>query len=111
MVNYWLMVHRYWFMVGWLWLVVDSVDAKDVFKAGSMVRFFVTRGRIIIHLNWMVGWFWGLMVGWLWGLVIGWLRGFVVCWLWWLHIVVHRMGKMVAMFHHVCHMWIFLHVI
>ena len=93
-----------------------------------MGRLLVTRFGMVIHLWWVVGWFrfmiswfrfmvswFRFMVSWL-RLVVSWLR-LVIGWLWLMvggfgfNIIVDWMSKMMAMMHHVSHVWILLHVV
>ena len=100
-----------------------------------MGRLLVTRFGMVIHLWWVVGWF-RFMVSWFWFMVswfwfmVSWLR-FLVGWFWfmvswlrcmiswlWLmvggfgfNIIVDWMSKMMAVMHHVSHVWILLHVV
>ena len=100
-----------------------------------MGRLLVTRFGMVIHLWWVVGWF-RFMVSWFWFMVswfrfmicwfrfmVSWFR-FLVGWFWcmiswlWLmvggfgfNIIVDWMSKMMAMMHHVSHVWILLHVV
>ena len=91
-----------------------------------MGRLLVTRFGMVIHLWWvvvwfrfMISWFW-FMVSWL-RLMVSWLRfmvsWLVIGWLWLMvggfgfNIIVDWMSKMMAMMHHVSHVWILLHVV
>ena len=116
-------------MVGWFWMgMVGCVHPKDFFQGGPMSRLFVARFWVVVDLWLTVGGFWlmvgrfwlmigrfWLMISWFW-LVISWFW-FMVGRLWlmirwlWLNVIVNRMSKVMAMMHHVSHMWILLHVV
>ena len=93
-----------------------------------MGRLLVTRFGMVIHLWWVVDWF-RFMISWFWFMVswfrfmVSWFRflvrrfWFMVSWLWLMvggfgfNIIVDWMSKVMAMMHHVSHMWILLHVV
>ena len=86
-----------------------------------MGRLLVTRFGMVIHLWWVVVWF-RFMISWFRFLVD--LFRFLVGWFWcmisrlWLmvgrfgfNIIVDWMSKVMAVMHHVSHVWILLHVV
>ena len=93
-----------------------------------MGRLLVARFGMVIHLWWVVGWF-RFMISWFW-FMVSWFR-FMVSWFWFLvgwfwcmiswlwlmvgglgfNIIVNWMSKVMAMMHHVSHVWILLHVV
>ena len=79
-----------------------------------MGRLLVTRFGMVIHLWWVVFWF-RFMVSWFRFLVRRFW--FMVSWLWLMvggfgfNIIVNWMSKVMAVMHHVSHVWILLHVV
>merc|ERR1712106_151615 len=88
------MIDRLRWMIFWLrrvvcrfWIVISGMYTKNFFQCCPVSWFCVARCWVVVDFHRLVGRFS------------------------WLHIVINGMVKMVSVVHHVCHMWIFLHVV